>query len=118
MNKNLEKRAGQRFAIVLHLSLFPSLILPLTKRGGKARAKADDDDAGSVDSMAMDVDEPGSEFGSDPARPPPGKKNATTRGKKAAPPTASRKKASGSGRGKVLVSRVSFSAIMMWFIQV
>jgi len=70
-----------------------------TKRGGKARAEADDDGAGSVDSMAMEVDEPGSDFGSS-VRPQPGKKSATTAGKKAAAPTASRRKASGSGKRK------------------
>ncbi|KAI0249783.1 DNA repair exonuclease [Lactifluus subvellereus] len=64
-----------------------------TKRG-KARAEADDDDAGSVDSMAMEVDEPGSDFGSYSTRPQPGKKTA---GEKVAP---SRRKASGSGKRK------------------
>ena len=89
----------------------PSLILLPTKRGGKARAEADDDDAESVDSMAMEVDEPGSDFGSYSAHPQPGKKSATTSGKKVAAPAVSRRKASGSGKRKNAVSRALLSAI-------
>ncbi|KAH9962132.1 Metallo-dependent phosphatase-like protein [Russula dissimulans] len=70
------------------------------KGKAKARAEADDDDAESVDSMAMEVDEPGSDFGSDVGHAPSGKKGTTGRGKKAAPQTATRKKVSGSGRRK------------------
>jgi len=70
------------------------------KGKAKARAEVDDDDAESVDSMAMEVDEPGSDFGSDAGHAPSGKKGTTSRGKKAAPQTATRKKASGSGRRK------------------
>jgi hypothetical protein len=66
--------------------------------------------------MAMEVDKSGSDFGSDSARPPLGKKGATTRGKKVAPPTASRKKASGSARRKDVVSRGSLSATVMWVL--
>jgi hypothetical protein len=73
------------------------------KGGAKARAGADEDDAESVDSMAMEVHEPGSDFGSDSAHPRLAKKGATTKGKKAAEPTAA-KKASVSRR-KVAVSR-------------
>lgn len=68
----------------------------------------DDDDAGSVDSMAMEIDGPGSDFGSDTGHPPPGKKSGTSRGKKAAP--AARKKASSSGR-KGIVSRALHPAL-------
>ncbi|KAH9974096.1 Metallo-dependent phosphatase-like protein [Lactifluus volemus] len=70
-----------------------------TKRGGKARAGADDEDAESVDSMLMDVDEPDSDLDLDSAR----KRSTTARGKKAAATTASRKKASGSGKKKDIV---------------
>jgi hypothetical protein len=77
----------------------------------KGRAKARDDDAGSVDSMAMEVDGPGSDFGSDAGHPSPGKKTATSRGKRAAPSMVP-KKASGSGRRKGAVSRPSLSPYM------
>ncbi|KAH9171107.1 Metallo-dependent phosphatase-like protein [Lactarius sanguifluus] len=59
------------------------------KGGAKARTGADEDDAESVDSMAMEVDEPDSDFDSD-------SKGATTKGKKAAGPTVAKKKASTS----------------------
>ncbi|KAH9077950.1 Metallo-dependent phosphatase-like protein [Lactarius deliciosus] len=52
--------------------------------GAKARTGADEDDAESVDSMAMEVDEPDSDFDSDSAHPRLAKKGATTKGKKAA----------------------------------
>lgn len=67
------------------------------KGRAKGRADADDDDAGSVDSMAMEIDEPGSDFGSD-IGPPSAKKAGTSRGKRAATSTAAGKKASSSGR--------------------
>jgi hypothetical protein len=54
--------------------------------------------------MAMEVDEPGSDFGSDTGHPSSGKKVATGRGKGAAPSTVPRKKATGSGRRKNAVS--------------
>lgn len=73
------------------------------KGGAKARAGADEDDAESVDSMAMEVDEPGSDFGSDSAHPRLAKKGGTSKGKKAAEPTVAKKKASVSRR-KVAVS--------------
>lgn len=77
---------------------------------GKAKGRAEaDDDAESVDSMAMEIDEPGSDFGSDTGRPSSGKKSGTSREKKAAPSTVTRKKASSSGR-KGIVSRASHSA--------
>ncbi|KAH9036833.1 Metallo-dependent phosphatase-like protein [Lactarius pseudohatsudake] len=66
------------------------------KGGAKARTGADEDDAESVDSMAMEVDEPGSDFDSDSAHPRLAKKGATTKGKKAAGPTVAKKKASTS----------------------
>jgi len=69
------------------------------KGRAKARGEVDDDDAGSVDSMEMEIDEPGSDFGSDSGHPPPGKKSATSRGKRPALPGGTRK-ASGSGRRK------------------
>jgi double-strand break repair protein MRE11 len=108
-----ERRAERRYVIVLHRSQLSSLIPLLTYRGGKARAGADDEDAESVDSMLMDVDEPDSDLDLDSAR----KRSTTARGKKAAATTASRKKASGSGKKKDIVSRASLSAITMWFMQ-
>ncbi|KAH8998039.1 Metallo-dependent phosphatase-like protein [Lactarius akahatsu] len=66
------------------------------KGGAKARTGADEDDAESVDSMAMEVDEPDSDFDSDSAHPRLAKKGATTKGKKAAGPTVAKKKASTS----------------------
>ncbi|KAI9508261.1 Metallo-dependent phosphatase-like protein [Russula earlei] len=83
--------------------------------GTKRRAKArDDDDAGSVDSMAMEVDEPGSDFGSDAGHAPSGRKSATSRGKGAAQATAI-KKASGSGRKieTVITTLVSASPVRL-----
>ncbi|KAI0305362.1 DNA repair exonuclease [Multifurca ochricompacta] len=65
----------------------------------KGHAEVDDDEAGSVDSMAMEVDEPGDDFDSDSTRPPPEKKSAV-RGKKAPPPHIGAKKALASGRRK------------------
>jgi len=86
-------------------------VIFLSNKGkAKARPGADDDDAESVDSMAMEVDEPGSDFGSDAGHAPSGKKGATSRGKKAAPRTVAKKKASGSGRRKDTVSAVPQSA--------
>ncbi|KAI0293920.1 DNA repair exonuclease [Russula brevipes] len=76
------------------------------KGRAKARGEVDDDDAGSVDSMEMEIDEPGSDFGSDSGHPPPGKKSATSRGKRPALPGGTRK-ASGSGRRKDTVSKPS-----------
>jgi hypothetical protein len=85
--------------------------MPFSNKG-KAKGKAEaDDDAGSVDSMAMEVDVPGSDFGSDAGHPSPGKKPATGRGKRAAPSVVP-KKASGSGRRKGAVSRLSLSPYM------
>lgn len=66
------------------------------------RAEADEDDAGSVDSMAMEIDEPGSDFGSD-IGPPSAKKAGTSRGKRVATSTVTGKKAS-SSRTKYMVS--------------
>ena len=86
------------------LSSALSILILSTKGKAKGRPGVDDDDAESVDSMAMDIDGPGSDFGSDTGHPPPGKKSGTSRGKRAAP-----KKASGSGR-KGIVSRASHSA--------
>lgn len=82
----------------------------------KGRAGADDDDAESVDSMAMDIDEPGSDFGSDMG-PPSGKKAGTSRGKRAATSTVTGKKASSSGR-KHMVSWASHSASEIRLTQV
>lgn len=85
---------------------------------GKAKSRAGvDDDAVSVDSMAMEVDEPDSEFGSDTGRPPSGKKGGTSRGKRAAPSTTTRKTASSSGR-KAAVSITLHSASEAWLTQV
>ena len=74
----------------IHHILSPSGI----KGGGKSRRGADEDDAESVDSMAMEVDEPDSEFDSDSAHPRLQRKGATTKGKKAAQPTVAKKKVS------------------------
>jgi hypothetical protein len=67
--------------------------------------------------MAMEIDEPGSDFGSDTGRPPVGKKSGTSRGKKAAVSTVTRKKASSSGR-KGVVSRASHSTSEVRLTQV
>jgi len=56
--------------------------------------------------MAMEVDEPNSDFGSDSAHPPSTKKGATARGKKTAGSTVAKKKSSAAGR-KDAVSRAS-----------
>jgi len=85
------------------------LILLSNKGKAKARPEADNDDAESVDSMAMDVDEQGSDFASDTGHPSLRKKIVTGKGKKAAPATVP-KKASGSGRRKGTVSRALPSA--------
>lgn len=106
-NKGQARQAERRFAIASNRNFLPYSDLS-TKGKAKSRAGVDDD-AGSVDSMAMEVDEPDSEFGSDTGRPPSGKKGGTSRGKKAAPSTTTRKKASSSGR-KAVVSRASHSA--------
>jgi double-strand break repair protein MRE11 len=58
--------------------------------------------------MAMEIDEPGSDFGSD-IGPPPAKKAGTSRGKMAATSTVTGKKTSSSGR-KRMVSLASHSA--------
>ena len=80
------------------------ILNPLGIKGGaNSRPGGDEDDAESVDSMAMEVDEPDSEFGSDSAHPRSTKKGATAKGKKAAEPTGAKKKASISRR-KVPVS--------------
>jgi len=71
------------------------------KGRAKGRADADDDDAESDDSMAMEIDEPGSNFGSDIVRPS-AKKAGTSRGKRAATSTVTSKKASSSGRKHVV----------------
>jgi len=73
------------------------------KGKAKGRAEADDDDAGSVDSMAMDIDEPGSDFGLD-IGPPSAKKAGKSRGKRATTSTATGKKASSSGRKRMAES--------------
>lgn len=83
--------------------------LLLNKGKAKARSETNNDDAESVDSMAMDVDVQGSDFGSDTGHPSLGKKVATGKGKRAAPAAAPRK-ASGSGRRKGAVSRALSSA--------
>jgi double-strand break repair protein MRE11 len=59
--------------------------------------------------MAMEVDEPGSDFGSDKGHPSSGKKTAISRGRKAAPATIPRKNATRSRR-KGEVSRALASA--------
>jgi hypothetical protein len=61
--------------------------------------------------MAMEVDVPGSDFGSDAGHPSPGKKPATSRGKRAAPSVVP-KKASGSGRRKGAVSKPLLTSYM------
>ncbi|KAH8993583.1 Metallo-dependent phosphatase-like protein [Lactarius hatsudake] len=71
------------------------------KGGAKARTGADEDDAESVDSMAMEVDEPDSDFDSDSAHPRLAKKGATTKGRKAAGPIVAKKKASTSRKKDV-----------------
>ena len=76
------------------------------KSGAKSRPGADEDDAESVDSMAMEVDEPDSEFGSDSAHPRLAKKSATAKGKKAVEQTIAKRKASASRR-KDAVSMVT-----------
>ncbi len=81
----------------------------------KGRAEVDDDDAGSVDSMAMELDEPGSDFGSDTGLSR--KKVGTSRGKKAAPPTKAGKTTSSRGE-KAMVSRTSRSASEVRLTQV
>jgi double-strand break repair protein MRE11 len=86
------------------------LMMSLSMKGrAKARGEVDDDDARSADSMEMEIDEPGSDFGSDSGHPPPGKKSATSRGKRPALPGGTRKVASGSGRRKDTVSKTSLS---------
>lgn len=64
------------------------------KGGAKSRPGAHEDDAESIDSMAMEVDEPDSEFDSDSAHPRLPKKGATSKGKKAAEPSVAKKKVS------------------------
>lgn len=76
--------------VTIHYILSPLGI----KGGAKSRPGADEDDAESVDSMAMEVDEPDSEFDSDSAHPRLPKKGAATKGKKAAQPTVAKKKVS------------------------
>jgi hypothetical protein len=74
----------------------------LSNKGrAKGRAEADDDDAVSVDSMAMEIDEPGSDFGSD-IGPPAAKKAGTSRGKRATTSTVTGKKASSSRRNRMV----------------
>ena len=107
-----EQRSGKASGVKVCIPVARShyiLILLLNKGKAKARSGADNDDAESVDSMAMDVDEQGSDFGSDTGHPSLGKKAATGKGKRAAPATAP-KKASGSGRRKGAVSRALPSA--------
>jgi hypothetical protein len=80
----------------------------LSNKGkAKGRAEVDDDDAVSVDSMAMEIDEPGSDFGSD-IGPPSMRKAGTSRGKRAVPSTANKK--ASSTRRKGMVSGASHSA--------
>ncbi len=67
--------------------------------------------------MAMEVDEPGSDFGSDTGHPSSGKKVATGRGKGAAPSTVPRKKATGSGRRKNVVSYSFAVRFDVWLIE-
>jgi hypothetical protein len=99
--KDLARRVERRFAIASDWGSYYILIMS-NKGRAKGRAEAGDDDAESVDSMAMDIDEPGSDFGSD-IGPPPAKKAGTSRGKRAATSVVAGKKASSSGR-KHLVS--------------
>jgi double-strand break repair protein MRE11 len=100
------KTGGVKVCDGVLLGVLTVLIL-IDKGKAKGRAEADDDDAGSVDSMAMEIDEPGSDFGSDTGRPSSGKKSGTGRGKRAAPSTVTRKKASSSSGRKGIVSRAS-----------
>jgi hypothetical protein len=51
--------------------------------------------------MAMEIDEPGSDFGSD-IGPPTAKKAGTSRGKRAATSTVTGKKASSSGKKRLV----------------
>ena len=85
---------SERLAVSLVIILNPLTI----KGGAKSRPGDDEDDAESVDSMEMEVDEPDSEFGSDSAHPRLAKKGATAKGKKAVEPTGAKKKASVSRR--------------------
>ncbi|KAN0136826.1 Metallo-dependent phosphatase-like protein [Lactarius tabidus] len=64
------------------------------KGGAKSRPGAHEDDAESIDSMAMEVNEPDSEFESESAHPRLPKKGATSKGKKAAEPNVAKKKVS------------------------
>jgi hypothetical protein len=71
------------------------ILSPLGIKGGaKSRPGAHEDDAESIDSMAMEVNEPDSEFESESAHPRLPKKGATSKGKKAAEPTVAKKKVS------------------------
>lgn len=79
-----------------------TILILFIKGRAKDRAEADDDDAGSVDSMAMEVDEPGSDFVSD-IGPSSAKKAGTSRGKRATTSTVTGKKAA-SSRTKHMVS--------------
>jgi hypothetical protein len=88
------------------VSLVTTLNSSGIKSGAKSRPGADEDDAESVDSMAMEVDEPDSEFGSDSAHPRLAKKSATAKGKKTAEPTVAKRKAAVSRR-KDAVSMVT-----------
>jgi hypothetical protein len=76
--------------VTIYYILSPSGI----KGGAKSRPGAHEDDAESIDSMAMEVDEPDSEFDSDSAHPRLPKKGATSKGKKAAEPSVAKKKVS------------------------
>jgi hypothetical protein len=88
----------------MHTSCAFSLHTDTLSNKGKAKARpeADNDDAGSVDSMEMDVDEPGSNFASDTGYSSLRKKTVPGKGKKMAPATVP--KVSGSGRRKDAVS--------------
>lgn len=99
-NKDLARRVERRFAIASDRAFYYILILS-NKGRANGRAEADDDDAGSVDSMAMEIDEPGSDFGLD-IGPPLAKKAGTSRGKRAATSTVAGKKASSSGRKRMV----------------
>jgi hypothetical protein len=98
-NKDPARRVERRFAMASNRAFL--LFTDTVKGRAKGRAEADDDDAGSVDSMAMEIDEPGSDFGSDMG-PPSAKKAGTGRGKRAATSTATGKKASSSGRKRMV----------------
>lgn len=107
-----EQRSGKanRVNVCIPVTRYHHILILLSNKGKtKARSEADNDDAESVDSMAMDVDEQGSDFGSDTGHPSLGKKAATGKGKKAAPATVP-KKASGSRKRKGAVSRALLSA--------